>query len=84
MITIQYIKRNVINKEYQIKVDRTSPLGNPFFMNGEDKRDEVCDKYEAWLRNKIASKDREVCNELNKLYKIYKQYNRIIYIYMHV
>lgn len=30
-------------------VDRSSPLGNPFFMDNESQRDEVCDKYEVWF-----------------------------------
>lgn len=28
---------------------RPSPLGNPFVMGRDGTRDEVCDKYEAWL-----------------------------------
>lgn len=31
------------------QVDRSSPLGNPFFMTNESQRDEVCDKYEEWF-----------------------------------
>lgn len=31
------------------QVDRSSPLGNPFFMANESQRDEVCDKYEEWF-----------------------------------
>ena len=62
-------------------VGRPSPLGNPFVMNGERTRDEVCDKYEAWLRSKIATKDPAVCAELNRLYKIAKQRDLILGCY---
>lgn len=30
---------------------RGGPLGNPFIMGIHGDRDEVCDKYEAWLRD---------------------------------
>ena len=35
--------------EVVIRVDRRSPLGNPFHMRYESERDKVCDQYEAWL-----------------------------------
>lgn len=35
-----------ISGEILIKVDRSSPVGNPFIMHNETERDEVCDKYD--------------------------------------
>lgn len=32
-----------------VLVDRTTPLGNPFHIGVDGTRDEVCDKYEAWI-----------------------------------
>ena len=32
-----------------IKVDRTSPLGNPFYMCNESVRDYVCARYEEYF-----------------------------------
>jgi hypothetical protein len=40
-----------VEGEVLIKVDRTSPVGNPFYMSDESRRDEVCDKYEAYFNN---------------------------------
>ncbi len=42
--------------EVLIKVDRTSPVGNPFIMHNESERDKVCDKYEEYFQN---SKERD-------------------------
>ena len=39
--------------EVLIKVDRSSPVGNPFYMRNEGMRDEVCDKYEAYFYKKV-------------------------------
>jgi hypothetical protein len=36
-------------------VSRPSILGNPFNMRNESERDEVCDKYEEWLRRSFVS-----------------------------
>ena len=33
--------------ESAIRIDRTSPYGNPFHMFGDSQRDLVCDKFEA-------------------------------------
>ena len=39
--------------EVLIKVDRSTPVGNPFYMRNERMRDEVCDKYEAYFYKKV-------------------------------
>jgi hypothetical protein len=31
------------------KVDRSTPFGNPFIMGKHGSRDEVCDKFDAWV-----------------------------------
>lgn len=38
-----------IPDEILFKVDRSTKLGNPFYMHNESERDEVCDKYEKWF-----------------------------------
>lgn len=40
--------------EVLIKVDRTSPVGNPFYMSDESKRDEVCDRYEDYFYHELS------------------------------
>jgi len=39
-----------------IRIDRGTCVGNPFFMKNEGMRDEVCDKYETWLRKEYEKK----------------------------
>lgn len=58
-------------------IGRGSPLGNPYFF-GESQhkgakykvkdRKEAIEKYEKYLRDKIAKRDNEICAELNRLY----------------
>lgn len=60
-----------------MKVDRTSVLGNPFFMQFETQRNEVCDKYEEYFKSKINNKDFEFMNELCNLLKLYEEYGKL-------
>ncbi len=56
--------------EVLIKVDRSSPVGNPFPMRSESQRDEVCDKYEAYFKDKItAKKDQRFMGYLRMIYQ---------------
>ena len=41
------------DNEVLIKVDRSTPVGNPFYMRNEGMRDEVCGKYEAYFYKKV-------------------------------
>ena len=51
-------------------VGRPSPLGDPFKLEHESDRDAVIAQYEVWLRERIAARDKRVCDELNRLYII--------------
>lgn len=56
-----------------IRVDRSSVLGNPFYMSNESMRDEVCDKYQQYFDKKVTEKtDDEFMNELRRIYKLAK------------
>lgn len=39
-----------------IRIDRTTPWGNPFIIGIDGNREEVCDKYIAWLNEWINNK----------------------------
>lgn len=53
------------------RVDRQSPVGNPYFMKNESKRDEVCDKYEANFNKLLEQAPAKAY--LAKLLEIYKR-----------
>ncbi|QDP56472.1 MAG: hypothetical protein Tp152SUR00d2C52646391_68 [Prokaryotic dsDNA virus sp.] len=50
-----------------IRVDRTSVLGNPYKMYGEHMRDEVCDNYAVWLKERIKAKDEVILGALEHI-----------------
>jgi hypothetical protein len=74
MIYIVNLKVTKPSQPYDAKIDRSSPLGNLFHMSDESQRDEVCDKYDVWLKQMIEHRNMAVCNELNRLYNLYKKH----------
>ncbi|UYZ60119.1 DUF4326 domain-containing protein [Hymenobacter latericus] len=61
-------------------VGRGTPLGNPFsHLEGAKaqfrvgSRDEAVDCYAAWLRQKLADKDPDVCGEMNRIFSLAKE-----------
>ena len=76
MIAVKNLRNERPHEVYQVRVDRSSVLGNPFYMANESERDEVCDKYELYFAEKLKT-DKAFVNELRRLYKIHQQYGRL-------
>lgn len=86
MITIKNLRNSKPQCEWQVRVDRTSVLGNPFYMSDESHRDEVCDKYEDYFYNMVGfDEDAGFHNikafrfneELRRLVAIYKKHGKL-------
>jgi hypothetical protein len=76
MIEICNLRYENIKFDYDIKVDRSSILGNKFYMHNESERNIVCDKYELYFKEQL-SRNKAFVNELRRLYKIYKTYGKL-------
>lgn len=72
MIEICNLRTTSIEFPYDVRIDRQSPLGNPFRMRNESERDLVCDKYTIYFNENL--KDNEC---LLRLINLYKQYGRL-------
>jgi hypothetical protein len=55
MIEICNLRKQKPIEPYDVKVDRTSILGNPFYMKDESQRSVVCDKYEEYFNQKTKT-----------------------------
>lgn len=78
MITIHNLRTKKPTEPWQVRVDRASVLGNPFYMESENQRDSVCDKYEAYFNKKVTLKDDvRFMQELRRLYKIHQDYGKL-------
>ena len=76
-ITIKNLRFSKPEHEWQVKVDRSSVLGNPFYMADESQRDKVCDKYEAYFKENIQNTESAFYKEIERLYKILKKHGKL-------
>lgn len=66
MIVILNMRDNKPNRysEVHVTVDRSSVLGNPFYMCNSSDRDRVCDLYKRYFDALVAN-DTAVLNDMN-------------------
>lgn len=76
IIKIKNLKKEKPINVYDIRVDRTSVLGNPFFMNNESERVEVCKKYEEYFHKQLKINE-EFKKELDRIIQLYKKYKEL-------
>lgn len=76
-IAIKNLRTSKIEHEWQVRVDRQSVLGNPFYMQNESFRDDVCNKYQAYFEKKIANNNTVFLNELYRLANIAIKYGKL-------
>lgn len=74
-IVIKNLRTDRMRNPWDVRVDRSSPLGNPFFMKSESERDIVCDKYKAWLYKNLNTSS--VQRELAVLKDVLNKYGRL-------
>ena len=76
MITVKNLRCSKPMAEWQVRVDRSSVLGNPFYMATEAQRDVVCDKYAKYFEVQIVSNPAFKA-ELDRLFEIYTKYKKL-------
>ena len=76
MIEICNLRYESIKFDYDVRVDRSNVLGNPFVMKNEWERDEVIEKYKEYFEEKIK-KDEKFLKELYRLRDLYKKYGKL-------
>jgi len=75
-IEICNLRKQKPTQIYDVRVDRTSVLGNPFYMKDETQRDIVCDKYEEYFYEQI--KISQIFRDaIDVLIAIYKKYGKL-------
>ena len=74
MIQIKNLKAGKPENPWDVKVDRSSVLGNPFYMKSESHRDEVCENYAEWFK---ANKSPTFYLELKRLCELYKEHGKL-------
>ena len=73
MIRVVHIKKyQPIKNEILIKIDRSSVLGNPFIMDKESERNEVCRMYVTYFDQQVKI-DGDFRNEIIRIYRLAKE-----------
>ncbi len=71
-IKIISFRKEDMKYHYDYRVDRHSPVGNPFVMHGESQRDLVCDDYENYFEEQMSVKYSPFTHYLNNLVVVYR------------
>lgn len=74
-IYILNLKNEKPRYPFDFKVDRTTPLGSPFYLKTEKDRDLICDRYEEYFPTLIQKK--EAKEYFDKIIQSYKQNGRV-------
>jgi hypothetical protein len=54
-------------KECDYKIDRSSPLGNPYALSKTETREIVCGKYKEYLKQKILERDQKITSYITEI-----------------
>jgi len=78
-ITIHNMLVDKPYRDYDVKCDRTSPLGNPVgLQDDESKRNWACDYYSNWFYTEVLTGHKiGAYNELMELQYLYDKYKRL-------
>ena len=66
--------------QWDVRVDRSSILGNPFNMSKVSTRDVVCDKYRKYFAEVMLSDSNHAIafqKEMNRLLALYKKHGKL-------
>ena len=78
-ITIHNLRVEKPHKPYDVKCDRSGPLGNPVGSHGdESKRDWACDYYADWFKEEVLTgKNIQAYTELMRIKQIYEIHKQL-------
>jgi len=60
---------------WEFKVDRSTPVGNPYEMKNEAERNLVCSQYDDWFH--YAEHDKVFYDYVQKLFDAYVKYKKL-------
>jgi hypothetical protein len=78
-IEIINMRNECPSKPYDFRIDRKTPLGNPFEINLDEglTRDIVCDKYEHYFLGMVNREELACMSYLNKMLLSLKEHGKI-------
>jgi histidinol-phosphate/aromatic aminotransferase/cobyric acid decarboxylase-like protein len=80
MIKIKNLRYEKLKNPWDVKVDRSSTLGNPFILNAKRDRESACSNYDKYFKVRVKSysaENKRFYDELDRLKELYKLYNKL-------
>ena len=77
MIIIKSLRTSQMKELWDVRVDRRSVLGNPFYMASEADRNKVCDQYQVYFEAKANDINSPFRTELNRLFMLLTKYGKL-------
>jgi len=74
-VEIMNLKQGKPTEPYDVKVDRTTPVGNPFPMGPNHDRDAVCRMYREWFEDNHYKG--EVKEYLDRILALLKEHGQV-------
>ena len=75
-IRIINLRKEKPRQPWDVRVDRGTVWGNPYYMNGEGQRNEVCDLYEEYF-SKRRRDDEAFERQIAELCALYLKHGRL-------
>ena len=76
MIVVENLRFSKPTFDYDFKIDRSSPLGNPFYMDSEVYRSKVCDDYENYFAEMMLN-NHSMIAEVDKMKEALKKHGQL-------
>ena len=76
-VTIKNLRNEKPSRPWQVRVDRASILGNPYYMNAESQRNYVCHQYEEYFNKNMNYPESAFYKEVMRLYEIMQKYGTL-------
>lgn len=65
---------------YDFKIDRTTPVGNPYELTNEKDRDLVCEWYEEWFNDHLMNEElihSDFSMYVMKIREVFRKYGKV-------
>lgn len=76
-VEIINLKKEKPKYPYDFCIDRRTPVGNPYPLKSESKREQVLNDYEDYFNKMIYYEDINFIGYLNQMLDLYKAYNKV-------
>ena len=76
MVSILNLRQEKPQNDWDVRVDRSSVLGNLFHMKVESERNDVCEKYDKYFQTQLTNNPTFKA-EIDRLVALYRKHGKL-------